>query len=41
MTQQQAEENRKKHPDIAELMDKVRVHFPDAKLVDVSEDNDA
>lgn len=35
MTQQQAEDNRKKHPDIAELMDKVRVHFPDAKLVAV------
>ena len=35
MTQQKAQENRKKHPDIAELMDKVRVHFPNAKLVAV------
>ena len=35
MTQQKAQENRKKYPDIAELMDKVRVHFPNAKLVDV------
>lgn len=35
MTQQQAQENRKKYPEIAEVMDKVRVHFPNAKLVAV------
>ena len=35
MTQQQAQDNRKKHPEIAEVMDKVRVHFPNAKLVAV------
>ena len=38
MTQQQAQENRKKHPEIAEVMDKVRVYFPNAKLVAVHVD---
>tara|TARA_R100001510_G_scaffold18945_1_gene16455 strand:- start:572 stop:775 length:204 start_codon:yes stop_codon:yes gene_type:complete len=38
--EKQREENRKRHPEVAKIVDEIRQHFPDAKVTSITPTKD-